>query len=53
MRALITQPVAVVDKFYSYIFTTFDAYLIFNLYGHVIVFRLYRNEKKVLFFAVN
>ena len=30
----------------------FDAYLISHLYGHVIVFRLYRNGRKVLEFSV-
>jgi hypothetical protein len=36
------------SKFHLYIFTIFEAYHNSHLYSHVIVFRLYRNEKKSL-----
>ena len=36
-----------------YIFTTFEAYLISHLYGHVIVFQLFRDKSKVLEFSVD
>ena len=44
---------ACMNKFHIYIFTSFEAYLISHLYGHVIVFRLYRNGRKVLFLSVD
>jgi hypothetical protein len=38
-----------VNTFHLYIFTTFEAYLISYLYGHVIVLRLFCNGKKDLY----